>query len=72
NNDWGGIGISAWDQGGDDGEAGQEVGADPAARGISLVGTNNEIEEDLPLYTEEEPGGTDFHQQNRNSEVDTD
>jgi hypothetical protein len=72
NNDWGGIGISAWDQGGDDEESGQEVGADPAARGISLVGTNNEIEEDLPLYTEEEPGGTDFHLQNRNSEVDTD
>lgn len=66
NNDWGGIGISAWNQ------TSQSVGAKPATRGISLVGTNNEIEEDLPLYTEEEPGGTDFHQQNRNSEVDTD
>lgn len=66
NNDWGGIGISAWNQ------TGQSVGADPAARGITLVGNDNEIKEDLPLYTEEEPGGDGFHLQERNTGADTD
>ena len=66
NNEWGGIGISAWNQ------TGQSFGADPAVRGITLVGTNNEIKEDLPLYTEEELGSDEFHLPKRNTGVDTD
>ena len=65
NNEWAGIAVSAWDK--------SSYPTQPRAREIELVGDANTIREDLPLYTEEQPGGTEFHLSTgaRDSTVDT-
>lgn len=66
NNEWGGIGISAWESTGDI--------PDPTTRNIQLSGTN-EIYDEPILYTEEEfesDTTNTYHEGSRNSNIDTD